>query len=525
MTLSLRYAVRSDRGLVRTNNEDSVFAGPRLLALADGMGGHAAGEVASQLMISACAPLDDDEPAADLLDQLHNAMDVGNKLIHDEAAAHPELSGMGTTLTAMLFNDTKMGLCHVGDSRAYLLRDGKLSQITRDDTYVQSLVDQGSITREEAQVHPQRSLIMRALTGEPIEPTLTIREVSAGDRYLICSDGLSDPVRDETIEEAMKTSLTADDCADRLVDLALRSGGPDNVTVIVADVIDHGLGSTQPVFGGAAAQLNDELPRPDTAAGRVAAPRIASTTRVVEGAPEPHRPLVTRRAGIMTILAFLIVLIAGCAGLRTLWVHSFYVGSDLTSGHVAIYRGIRHSVPILPAPDEYAKICIEENSVVVNRTGDTEPCINLVMSDLHQDAQNELSSDKSFHSYDDVRDYALRALSNSLLPICIQGTDRTGGNHGSAPSAHSVEEHSTSPSLPTSNQNSTSTATPAQAATTAPAPSQQREGEQGSPELSSLDAPAQGEGVFPQRASSHLTESDLPSSAHEVPICRIPHGG
>ncbi len=232
MTLVLRYAARSDRGLVRSNNEDSVYAGARLLALADGMGGHAAGEVASQLMIAALAHLDDDEPGEDLLGKLEAATREGNDSIADHVEEEPELDGMGTTLTAILFSGSKLGLVHIGDSRAYLLRDDHLTQITRDDTFVQSLVDEGRITAEQAHTHPQRSLIMRALTGNEIEPTLTVREARAGDRYLLCSDGLSDVVSDETIENTMREG-SQEQCADRLIELALRSGGPDNVTVVV----------------------------------------------------------------------------------------------------------------------------------------------------------------------------------------------------------------------------------------------------------------------------------------------------
>ena len=235
MTLVLRYAARSDRGLVRANNEDSVYAGARLLALADGMGGHAAGEVASQLVIAALAHLDDDEPGGDLLSKLDAAVREGNSAIAAHVEADPELEGMGTTLTAILFAGNRLGLVHIGDSRGYLLRDGELAQITKDDTFVQTLVDEGRITLEEAHSHPQRSLIMRALTGHEVEPTLIMREARAGDRYLLCSDGLSDPVSHETILEALQISDVAES-ADRLIELALRGGGPDNVTVVVAQV-------------------------------------------------------------------------------------------------------------------------------------------------------------------------------------------------------------------------------------------------------------------------------------------------
>ena len=246
MTLVLRYAARSDRGLVRANNEDSVYAGARLLALADGMGGHAAGEVASQLVIAALAHLDDDEPGGDLLAKLDAAVRSGNSAIAAQVEMEPDLEGMGTTLTAILFAGNRIGLVHIGDSRGYLLRDGELTQITKDDTFVQTLVDEGRITAEEAHSHPQRSLIMRALTGHEVEPTLTMREVRAGDRYLLCSDGLSDPVSDETILEALQIPDVAES-AYRLIELALRGGGPDNVTVVVADVVDYDYGQTQPI--------------------------------------------------------------------------------------------------------------------------------------------------------------------------------------------------------------------------------------------------------------------------------------
>jgi len=202
VTLALRYAARSDVGLVRSNNEDSVYAGARLLALADGMGGHAAGEVASQLVIAALAHLDDDEPGGDPLAKLDAAVRAGNSAIAAQVEMEPDLEGMGTTLTAILFAGNRIGMVHIGDSRGYLLRDGELTQITKDDTFVQTLVDDGRITKEEAHSHPQRSLIMRALTGHEVEPTLTMREVRIGDRYLLCSDGLSDPVSDETIQDA-----------------------------------------------------------------------------------------------------------------------------------------------------------------------------------------------------------------------------------------------------------------------------------------------------------------------------------
>ncbi len=238
MTFVLRTAARSDRGLVRENNEDSVFAGTRLLALADGMGGHAGGEVASALMIAALMPLENADPAHDLAAGLDAAIRTGNAQIAEHVAEQPELQGMGTTLTALLFAGNTLCLAHVGDSRAYLLRAGHLTRMTRDDTFVQSLVDEGRITAEQARTHPRKSLIMRALSGIEVQPALAIQEVHAADRYVLCSDGLSDVVTDELIAATMRAG-TSDECADRLIELALLGGGPDNVTVVVADVEVH----------------------------------------------------------------------------------------------------------------------------------------------------------------------------------------------------------------------------------------------------------------------------------------------
>lgn len=240
MTHTLRYAARTDRGLLRANNQDSVFAGNRILVVADGMGGHVAGDTASRLAVAAFAPLDQYEPQGrDLLTPLEHATEDGNEAIADMVADDPQLDGMGTTVTALMFDGSRLGVAHVGDSRAYLWRGGVLSQITHDDTFVQSLIDEGRITEAEAAQHPQRSLLLRALNGSDVEPTLSLREARVGDRYLICSDGLSGVISAEAIADTLASYETAE-AADRLIELALRGGGPDNVTVIVADLVDVG---------------------------------------------------------------------------------------------------------------------------------------------------------------------------------------------------------------------------------------------------------------------------------------------
>jgi protein phosphatase len=343
MTLVLRYSARSDRGLVRQNNQDAVYAGPRLLALADGMGGHAAGEVASSLVISALAPLDDDDPGDDLLRELHNATVEGNAAIQRQVLEAPDLEGMGTTLTAILFKGTRLGLVHIGDSRAYQLRDGAFTQITKDDTFVQSLIDEGRITEEEAHTHPQRSLLLRAITGQDVEPSLTVREARAGDRYLLCSDGLSGVVSDETLANTLRSYVDPRECADRLIELALRGGGPDNITCIVADVVDVEFGEDAPIVGGSVGDGRDIAPPPDSAAARASATTLTRTAplRVQPAAPAP----IARRGRlrqVLAVLAVVAVLVGGAALARTWVLQQYYVGAD--AERVAIFQGVRGSV-------------------------------------------------------------------------------------------------------------------------------------------------------------------------------------
>ena len=189
---------------MRPNNEDAFFAGPHLLAVADGVGGHAAGEVASATIIEALAPMGDTQPGYDLVGRLHEAVAAGNAAIAGSVAADPRLQGMSTTLTAILFGGARYCLLNIGDSRTYLLRDGELAQQTRDDSYVQLLVDQGHITEEAAGSHPQRNLVLQALTGEAVmEPAMTVHQARAGDRFMLCSDGLTDVVPHTVLAETL----------------------------------------------------------------------------------------------------------------------------------------------------------------------------------------------------------------------------------------------------------------------------------------------------------------------------------
>jgi protein phosphatase len=246
MTLVLRYAVRSDVGLLREGNEDSAYAGPRLLAVADGMGGHAAGEVASSVTIASMAELGTEamvteQPGGDMLAELASAVAAANTRLQEMIIANPAVEGMGTTLTALFWSDGHAAVCHIGDSRGYLLREHELYQITHDHTLVQSLVDEGRISADDVSTHPQRSLLLRALDGRSVaEPDLSVHEGQPGDRYLLCSDGLSGVVSDETLRETLATIADPEAVTRQLIDLALHGGGPDNITCIVADVVDSG---------------------------------------------------------------------------------------------------------------------------------------------------------------------------------------------------------------------------------------------------------------------------------------------
>jgi PPM family protein phosphatase len=367
MTLAIRYAIRSDVGLLREGNEDSAYAGPHLLAIADGMGGHAAGEVASRVAISALTGLDADLPVDQLLGELARAVASANSTLHQMSVEDPSVEGMGTTLTALLWSGSTVAVCHIGDSRAYLLRDGEFHQITRDHTLVQSLVDDGRLSPAQAATHPQRSLVMRALqSGTEAEPDLSIIEAAAGDRYLLCSDGLSDVVSEDTLRETLVTLTDRDQAVNQLIDLAIRGGGPDNITCIVADVVDTGTepatGQGPVVVGAASNGDGRPLMRADSPASRAqlltrtGAPAADATgVSRAAGGPVPgsggadedgqaeHRAPRRRWPIVTTILVILVLVIVG--GGYAAWRYTqsqYYVGTD--GKQVIIYRGVNQKV-------------------------------------------------------------------------------------------------------------------------------------------------------------------------------------
>ncbi|MCG5219669.1 Stp1/IreP family PP2C-type Ser/Thr phosphatase [Streptosporangium sp. KLBMP 9127] len=351
MTIALRYAARSDVGLLREGNEDSAYASGRLLAVADGMGGHAHGEVASSVAIAAMASLEEDSREGDLLSAIEAAVRDANRKLHEMVGRDPSLKGMGTTLTAMLWNGTQVALVHVGDSRAYLLRRGELYQITHDHTLVQSLVDDGRITPEEAATHPQRSILLRALDGSgEVDPDLTLREAQVDDRYLLCSDGLSGVVSAETLHSTLTTIDDPDEVVRALIDLANRGGGPDNITCVLADVVEIEDGVTPPgdaAVVGAAGATRIRTQPPDTSGGRattITAPQpiITDDDRPSPAGETLAQPIRRRKRVwplLVTVFGLAMVIVVGGGFLGWRWTQQqFFVGAN--GDEIVVFRGI-----------------------------------------------------------------------------------------------------------------------------------------------------------------------------------------
>lgn len=441
MKLALDFVAASDRGLVRGNNEDSAYAGPHLLVLADGMGGHAAGEVASQLMVEHLEHLDRDPEDADMLALLGAAAEDANASIAESVAQHPEQAGMGTTLTATMFNGRQFGLIHVGDSRGYLLRDGKLTQLTVDDTFVQSLVDDGKLAPEDVSTHPQKSLILKAYTGREVEPHLELIEAKPGDRILLCSDGLSDPVTRETIQVALGDG-TPEMAAQRLIELALRSGGPDNVTVVVAEVVEAADGAAAPatraaVKAGALVPAGEDS-HPDSSASRAAALLRKSETitpdhnraktqeaNSADEDEESHTPAKAKQPGtvwpwVVVTLVLLLVLVVGGA----IWAKDRTVDEYALTVNEANEFVVEHtsrSNPFAELETEALQhACLSEKGdlrvIAANSTPDD--CHVFNVDDLPKDQRASLSDDTFTGSYDDVLG-RLNELADEALPGCV----------------------------------------------------------------------------------------------------------
>jgi protein phosphatase len=327
--------------------------------------------------ISAIAPLDRQNLISDddMLNALADAVASARETLHDMSVSDPAVEGMGTTLTAMLWAGARVAVCHIGDSRAYLLRDGDLYQITRDHTLIQSLVDEGRLSPAAAANHPQRSLIMRALQGSTdADPDLAMHDALPGDRYLLCSDGLTDVVGDEAVHQVLSTAPDAEDAVNQLIALAIRNGGPDNITCIVADVIDPAAGpvraTTDARLAGAAAggDISTLLraatgnvpgaggPDPEAAPGAsLNGHRGRGTAKMADDDADDSLDDARRRWPVVTSILVVLVVLIGAGlyfGYRSIQ-GNYYLAAD--GSYVSIYRGISQKIAFVSLSSVYQK--------------------------------------------------------------------------------------------------------------------------------------------------------------------------
>ncbi|GAA1997967.1 PP2C family protein-serine/threonine phosphatase [Microbacterium ulmi] len=351
-------AAISHTGKVRSNNQDSGYAGSNLFVVADGMGGHAGGDVASSLAISRLERLDHPYTSTSEAERALRIgiSDAATELI-DTVHARPELAGMGTTVSALVMVDDYAVIAHIGDSRIYLFRDGALTQITTDHTFVQRLVDSGRITPEEARYHPRRSVLMRVLGDMDADPEVDtfIMPTQPGDRWLLCSDGLSGVVDDAHTAKALGLGLAPGRTADHLLKQALDAGAPDNVTIVIVDV-----GGQHPLFSGTPTMVGSvsnpvgvEVPAARSGRGGWLHParQAANEPTHFEPAAEFLEELIEedrrrgRRRRIGWIVGFVLVLAALAAALFAgyQWTQTrYFVGADADT--VVIFRGIQQGI-------------------------------------------------------------------------------------------------------------------------------------------------------------------------------------
>ena len=350
MALTLAYVARSEVGLVRKNNQDSAYTSPTMLMVADGMGGAAAGDLASAVAINELRDSDGDFTDADMVEVAAGAIARANERIRDLVAHDPSLDGMGTTVCGLLFDGERLAVANIGDSRGYRLRSGRFERITRDHSWVQTLVDDGRITEAEALVHPHRSLILKVLNGQPThQPDLEMSDIQLGDRYLICSDGLCGLVTDAAIE-AVIGGEDREQVVDQLVRIAYDEGGLDNVTIILADVVEDGEPGPTAMLGAAADidldapadDAEDTRPLPVDAAGPRPDPQSREKAELAR-----YLPTTKGRAGawvkvVLGIVLPLMVIGGGLFGWYAFIQTKYFVGDS--DDLVAVFRGVPDTV-------------------------------------------------------------------------------------------------------------------------------------------------------------------------------------
>ncbi|RNE66973.1 PP2C family protein-serine/threonine phosphatase [Cryobacterium tepidiphilum] len=364
-TVSHSAAV-SHVGKIRANNQDSGYAGHSLFVVADGMGGHAGGDVASAITTKRI--IDADKPYLSPQDAevaLQSALLAANAQIGEAVFEHPELTGMGTTVSSLVVLGDQVVIAHIGDSRIYLFRDGELAQITTDHTFVQRLVDSGRITEAEAMVHPRRSVLMRVLGDVETAPEIdtSILTTLPGDRWMICSDGLSGVVSHSVIADALSSSADAPAVADRLVKESLDAGAPDNVTVVVVDIGEAPAAPVAPTtVGSAAATLGIGEEPARNRSLRLPTLRLHpfrethfepdSQEYLSELIEEDERRARRRKIAWLVASILLVLIIAGAAVIGYQWTQTrYYVGAD--HGSVAIFKGVQQDLGPIPLSSVY----------------------------------------------------------------------------------------------------------------------------------------------------------------------------
>lgn len=365
MTPSPLSAAVSHVGKIRSNNQDSGYAGRRLFVVADGMGGHAGGDVASAIATKRIAEADGEYAAAeDAEHALQSAMIAANSLLAETVFEHSELTGMGTTVSGLVRVGDQIVLGHIGDSRIYRFRDGVLEQVTADHTFVQRLVDSGRITPEEAAVHPRRSVLMRVLGDVDAAPEIDTRilDTRPGDRWLLCSDGLSSYVSEDKLAVILSTVRTAQGAADRMVKESLDHGAPDNVTVIILDVDDApDADGPAPLgfVGSAAAPLlfegSENERRPIRLPTLLLHPLKSTPPEDTHFEPEreefleqlieeDRRRARRRRITWLVVVAVVIASIVASVALAYQWTQTHYFVGVADDGTVAIFQGVQQNI-------------------------------------------------------------------------------------------------------------------------------------------------------------------------------------
>lgn len=381
MAFKLVSAAASHVGRVRSANQDSGYSGYQLFFVADGMGGHAGGEFASALSSQRIAQIDanyatpDDAGAAML-----NVILEANQALTETVSNHPELSGMGTTFSGIMFVEEQAMLGHIGDSRVYLYRSGTLRQITKDHTFVQRLVDLGRITPEEALVHPRRNVIMRVLgdTNEVPQLDAEVLDVQPGDRWLLCSDGLCGYVSDEIIERNLGSSESAQEITDVLIGEALEAGAPDNVTIVIVDVLPEAAQVSQELearyVGAAENDIVIEERKGRKSLGllnpRILVDIFRPSSEATDFQPESDelldkfqretsKKLRWRRVRQLATFALLTATVAGGLWLGYEYTQTKYYVAE-SNGHIAIFKGIRESL----GPIQFSRVYKETEFMV-----------------------------------------------------------------------------------------------------------------------------------------------------------------